>query len=140
LLERLIVPLERLLAVERHRKVISLKIDAERMPLVRRDFRVRSFLFSAAAVYRVVNRDVVFESIRARDVVVVGILRAPDQSARLAAAWSSRPELGLNFISTNPSLRFVSSFRQMGNVACPDCFKTFGLLGAVLSATTDQFA
>src|SRR5438132_7697427 len=55
-------------------------------------------------------------------------------------AWSSRPEMGLNFTSTKPSLRFVSSLLQMGYVARPDCFSTFGGLGAVLSASTVHFA
>src|SRR5258705_9431945 len=34
----------------------------------------------------------------------------------------------------------VSSLMQTGYVAVPDCFSTFGLLGAVGSATTVHFA
>src|SRR5580765_3895967 len=34
-LERLVVPIERLLAVERHREMTALKLDPEGMPLVR---------------------------------------------------------------------------------------------------------
>src|SRR5437762_10329539 len=55
-------------------------------------------------------------------------------------AWSSLPERGLNFTSTKPSLRLVSSLMQTGYVASPDCFKTFGLLGAESSATTAHLA
>src|SRR6266567_6793993 len=55
-------------------------------------------------------------------------------------AWSSLPEMGLNFTSTKPSLRLASSLMQTGYVASPDCFKTFGLLGAESSATTSHLA
>src|SRR5437016_14032128 len=47
--------------------------------------------------------------------------------------------MGLNFTSTNPSLRLVSSLMQTGYVAWPDCLRTFGLLGAVASASTVHF-
>src|SRR5439155_7493747 len=47
---------------------------------------------------------------------------------------------GLNFTSTKPSLRFVSSLKQTGYVATPDCFSTFGLLGAVSSFSMVHFA
>ena len=50
------------------------------------------------------------------------------------------PDIALNFTSTNPSLRLVSSFRHTGYVAWPDCFSTFGLLGAVSSGTTAHLA
>ena len=55
-------------------------------------------------------------------------------------AWSSFPATGLNFASTKPFLRLVSSLMQMGKVAYPDCFNTFGLLGAEASFSTDHFA
>src|SRR2546430_8203758 len=55
-------------------------------------------------------------------------------------AWSSLPLTGLNFTSTNPSLIFVSFLMQTGKVAWPDCFNTFGLLGAEASFSTDHFA
>src|SRR5262245_4242198 len=55
-------------------------------------------------------------------------------------AWSSLPETGLNFTSTKPSLTLVSSLIQTGKVASPDCLSTFGLLGAVSSFSTVQFA
>src|SRR5205823_724137 len=46
--------------------------------------------------------------------------------------------MGLNFTSTKPSFRLVSSLMQTGYVASPDCFRTFGLLGAESSATTSH--
>src|SRR5215831_2793248 len=55
-------------------------------------------------------------------------------------AWSSLPETGLNFTSTNPSLRLVSSLMQTGYVASPDCLRTFGLEGAESSATISHLA
>src|SRR5438128_9016213 len=55
-------------------------------------------------------------------------------------AWSSLPATGLNFTSTKPSLRLVSFLMQTGKVAWPDCFNTFGLLGAESSFSTDHFA
>src|SRR6266568_8964439 len=55
-------------------------------------------------------------------------------------AWSSLPEIGLNFTSTKPSLRLVSLLRQTGYVASPDCLRTFGLLGAVSSFSMVHFA
>src|SRR5438477_12981066 len=55
-------------------------------------------------------------------------------------AWSSFPATGLNFTSTKLSWIFVSVLKQTGKVAWPDCFNTFGLLGAELSFSTDHFA
>src|SRR2546430_17450929 len=55
-------------------------------------------------------------------------------------AWSSLPTTGLNFTSTKPSLMLDSFLMQTGNVAWPDCFNTFGLLGAEASFSTDHLA
>src|SRR6266436_9757272 len=55
-------------------------------------------------------------------------------------AWSSWPETGLNFTWTKPSLMVALFLMQTGNVAWPDCFNTFGLLGAEASFSTDHFA
>src|ERR1035437_8379269 len=55
-------------------------------------------------------------------------------------AWTSLPDRDLNFTSTKPSLRRVSSLMQMGYFASPDCFSTFGLLGAESSCSTLQLA
>src|SRR4029078_7539151 len=53
-------------------------------------------------------------------------------------AWSSRPASGLNFTSTNPSVICADCFTDHRNVPFPDCFKTFGLLGANASASIFQ--
>src|SRR5260370_12331187 len=55
-------------------------------------------------------------------------------------AWSSFPATGLNFTSTRPSLRLVSFLMQTGKVAWPDCFNTFGLLGAESSFSIAHLA
>src|ERR1035441_7824533 len=55
-------------------------------------------------------------------------------------AWSSLPDRGLNFTSTRRSLRLASSFMQIGYVPSPDCFSTFGLLGAEPSCAMLHFA
>src|SRR5438105_10077960 len=54
-------------------------------------------------------------------------------------AWSSLPATGLNFVSTKPSLIDTSFFTQYGYVPSPDCLSTFGLLGALASASTVHF-
>jgi hypothetical protein len=59
----------------------------------------------------VVNGDVVFERIRASDVVIILVFTAPNDAAV-------------------PSLMFVFSLMQTGKVASPACFSTLGLLGA----------
>src|SRR5262245_53090909 len=53
-------------------------------------------------------------------------------------AWSSRPASGLNFTSTKPSVICADCSTHHGKVPLPDCFKTFGLLGADASASTFQ--
>src|SRR3954465_9778771 len=55
------------------------------------------------------------------------------------AARSSEPATALNFTSTKPSRMLVSLLMASGNVARPDCLRTFGLLGAVGSASTLHF-
>src|SRR6267143_6312125 len=55
-------------------------------------------------------------------------------------AWSSFPATGLNFTSTKPSLILVSFLKQTGKVASPDCFNSFGWLGAESSFSTLHFA
>src|SRR5580765_8150624 len=54
-LERLVVPFECLLPVERHREVTALEIDPEGMPLVRWDLHVGALLLGTPTVDRVVN-------------------------------------------------------------------------------------
>src|SRR5207237_5609614 len=55
-------------------------------------------------------------------------------------AWSSLPEMGLNFTSTKPSLRCSSVLAAQQNVASPDCFNTLPREGAVSSETTSHLA
>src|SRR4029450_8464704 len=93
ILERVVVPVERFLAVERHREMGALKIHTQRMPLVGRHLQARPLLLGPAAVDRVVDGDVVLERVRSRDVVVVGVLRAPDQAAGLVLLAGDRLEL-----------------------------------------------
>src|SRR5262245_61681590 len=61
ILERLVVPLERLLSVERHREMIALEVHPQGMPLVRRDLQVGALLLGPPAVDRVVDGDIVLE-------------------------------------------------------------------------------
>src|SRR5262245_43432256 len=44
--------------------------------------------------------------------------------------------MGLNFTSTKPAASDVSFFTHQGNVPLPDCWRTWGALGAVGSAMT----
>src|SRR5207253_10587276 len=50
------------------------------------------------------------------------------------------PATGLNLTTTKPSLRLVSFLMQTGKVAWPDCFNTFGLLGAASSFSIAHLA
>src|SRR5690348_5850683 len=81
ILESCVIPFQRFFAVVGHGEMAGLEIDTQSVPLAGGDFPVGSFLFRAAAVDGVVNGDVVFERIGARDVVVVGITGSPDQAA-----------------------------------------------------------
>src|SRR5690349_3735867 len=47
--------------------------------------------------------------------------------------------MGLNLTSTKPSVTETLFLTHQGNVPCPDCFSTLGLLGAVGSASTAHF-
>src|SRR4029077_14392037 len=47
-----------------------------------------------------------------------------------------RPASGLNLTSTKPSAIRADCLTHQGEVPLPDCFKTFGLLGADASAST----
>src|SRR5215470_13363165 len=47
--------------------------------------------------------------------------------------------MDLNLTSTNPSVIDALAFIHQGNVPLPDCFRTFGLLGADASALTAHF-
>src|ERR1700716_3797699 len=70
ILERVVIPFERGLAVVRDGEVTSLKVRAQGMPDAGRDFHVRALLFGAPAVDGVVDRDVIFKRVGASDVVI----------------------------------------------------------------------
>jgi len=53
-------------------------------------------------------------------------------------AWSSWPEIGLNFTSTKPSASAVPVFTHHGKVPLPSCSSTWPRLGAAGSAATVQ--
>src|SRR4030095_1774337 len=78
ILERLIVPLESCLAIEDHSEMAALKRHAQTVPLVGGDLHVGSLLLGAPAVDGVIDRHVVFQGIRPRDVVIVRVLCPPD--------------------------------------------------------------
>src|SRR5262249_10605480 len=79
--ECIVVPFNSFLTIKRDREVIPLKIDPQRVPLIGGYFRVRPFLLGAPAIDRVVDGDVVFESIGTRDVVVVGVFGPPNETS-----------------------------------------------------------
>ena len=83
ILERLVVPVQGLLAVADYREMTPLELDAQSVPLIGRHLHARPFLLRPTAIDRVIDRDVVFQGIRAGDIVVVRILRPPEQLACL---------------------------------------------------------
>src|SRR6266850_3934906 len=91
--ESLVLPFERGLAIEGDFEMIPLEVHAQSVPLVRGDFHFRAFLLSALAVDGVINRDVVFERVGARDIIIVRVLATPDDAARLVFLARDRFEL-----------------------------------------------
>src|ERR1700730_6078512 len=83
ILERLVIPVDGFLAIEHHREMVALKIYPEAVPLVRRHLHIRPLLFRTAAVYCVVDGDVVLERVGTGDVVVIRVLRAPCEAPSL---------------------------------------------------------
>ena len=75
--------------------MIAAEIDAQGVPFAGLHLHVHSFLLGPLAFNRVVNANVVFERVGARDVVVVGILRPPNDAARLI--FLARDGLELHF-------------------------------------------
>src|SRR5262249_50453458 len=58
-----VIPIQRLLAVEGHGEMSTVKVDAQRVPLTRRDLHTCSLPFRAASIDRVIDRDVVFQGV-----------------------------------------------------------------------------
>src|SRR5437899_6423002 len=102
ILERVVIPFDGFLAVVCHDEVITLKVHTQAVPYVWGDFRAGVLLLGALAIDGVINRDVVFQRIGSRDVIVV--LASLRRQIR-PPAWSSLPEIGLNLTSTKPSFR-----------------------------------
>src|SRR5215216_4190272 len=108
-----IFDLEQLFAVVEHAKAVALEVDAEAKPLVGRDRNVDAVSTlpavdverAADAVDGLVQHDVVLERIRARDIVIVGILGTPHDAGR--AILRARDGLELNLDETIPHARGV---------------------------------
>src|SRR6266508_6591026 len=83
-------------AVERDVDPASGKLDAQRVPLVACDRRIDVFDRDAPTVARVIERDVVLERIRSRDVIVVAVLPAPHDAAGLIFGARNRLESDLD--------------------------------------------
>src|SRR5215471_4561820 len=130
-----VIPFEGLLAVVGDGEVAALEIHAQCMPLVGRNLHICALTLHAAPVDCVVNRDVVFKRVGARNVVVVCVLGAPDYTACLV--FFSRDWFELHLYEAVLDARVV--FQADREVAVPDCFKTFGPLGAVGSRSMVHF-
>src|SRR5262245_47233319 len=84
------------LAVQQHVDALSGELDSKRVPGVGRHRRVDVLDGVPLAAGGVVERHVVLERVRARDVVVVAVLPAPDDAARLVLPAAERLELDLH--------------------------------------------
>src|SRR5207247_10981128 len=80
--ERAVVRVNSLRAVPVHLHMIPLEVDAQLMPDARCDLAAPISELDSASVLHVVEADVVFECIRAAEVVVVLILVAEHDAAR----------------------------------------------------------
>ena len=84
----------------------------------------------------VVDGDVVLEGIGAGDVVVVGVLRAPDEAAGLV--FLAGDGLELHFHKPVLDVAVIPEADGIGGLA--GLFEDVGFTGRVLSWTTDHFA
>src|SRR5262249_17793007 len=91
-LKRVVIPFDGFLAVVCHRKVITLKVHAQAVPYVWAHFHAGALLLGALAIDGVIDRDIVFQGIGPRDVIVVRVLEAPDQPAGLVFFAGDRLE------------------------------------------------
>src|SRR5205823_12559788 len=73
-LKRVVVPLDRFPSIERDGEMITLEIYPQRVPRAGSDLHICAFLLSPLAFDSVINRNVAFESVRARNVVIVRVL------------------------------------------------------------------
>src|SRR5438034_8003792 len=91
-LKRVVIPFDRFPSIERDGEMITLETHPQRVPRAGSDLHIRAFLLGTLAFDGVVNRHVVFESVRARNVVIVRVLQAPDNAARLVFLACNRFE------------------------------------------------
>src|SRR5438093_12631897 len=82
-LKRVVIPFYRFPSLERDGEMIPLEIHPQRVPRAGSDLHIRAFLLGTLAFDGAVNRHVVFESVRARNAVIVRVLQAPDNAAAL---------------------------------------------------------
>src|SRR6266404_2728225 len=80
--EPCVVDVDQFLAVEVDLDVIAAHVRAQRVPDSRRDGHMHALHFDAAAILHVVPADVVLESVRPRQVIVVLVLVPPHDAAR----------------------------------------------------------
>ena len=106
------------------------ELHAQRVPHVRRHRCIDVLDRDPAAVLGVVERDVVLERVGARDVVVVAVLPAPDDTARLVLAAAHRLELHFD---ESVGERDVLFARTTENRRCPIAAARCGALGALAS-------
>src|SRR5260370_31351939 len=69
ILERAVFPINRLLAIERHREMVVLKVYPHGVPYVGSHFHIRTLLFTSPPIDRLIDGHVVFQRVRSIDVV-----------------------------------------------------------------------
>src|SRR5439155_10433011 len=102
--ESVVFDIEQMLAVEVGFETIAGEFHAQGMPLARRNFLLDSVTTFAThdvkgsplAIHSLVENDIVFVRVRAKDVVVIRILCAPDHAAGLVFSAADRVELHLD--------------------------------------------
>src|SRR5207244_5414341 len=92
----LVFQLDVALAVERYGDAAAGEFDAQNVPLAFRDRGIDILEGDAAAALRVVERNVIFQGIRAGHIVVVAVLPAPDDAAGLIVRARERFEFHLD--------------------------------------------
>ena len=84
-----------LLAIQKHLDVLSGKFYAQRVPLVARNGRINVVDGISTSALGVIERNVVFQRVGSRHVVVVAVLPPPYQPAGLILTPFKRLELDL---------------------------------------------
>src|SRR6266849_10360803 len=89
-LERAVMVVDHFVAVEEYLDVVADHLHRELVPHARGDLAVPAGELHAAALHGVVEVDVVFERVGARDVVVVRVLETPDDPTALVDGAADR--------------------------------------------------